>query len=106
MVLQTLGKFATKAMKVANNKAESLLNKGIERLDAMDPGAAPEEVPAEAKRAEVIALTAEISSNTDLVVLLTKGDRSERITFRKGGKSHERVLKAIVEEVLQTGESL
>ena len=104
MVLQTLGKLATKAVKVANNKAEVLLNKGIEKLDALEKGEAPAEVAAEAKRAEVVlALTAEISNNTDLVVVLTKGDRSERITFRKGGESHERVLKAIIEEVHETG---
>lgn len=103
MVLQTLSKLATKALTVANNKAECLLNKGIEKLDAMDGGVAPEGGAA-TKRARVkVAITANVSNNTDLTVLLTKGNRTERITFRKGGDAHEAVMKAILEAVKETG---
>lgn len=103
MVLQTLGKLATKAMKVANNKAENLLNKGIEKLDAMDNGTAPGGAAA-TKRARVkVAITANVSNNTDLTVLLTKDSRTERITFRKGGNAHEAVMKIILEAIKETG---
>lgn len=104
MVLQTLGKLATKAVKVANNKAESLLNKGIEKLDALEQKKAAPKASAGAKRARVkVTLSAEIGNNTNLVVLLTKGDRTERITFTKNGEAHTEVLNAIVKAVKETG---
>lgn len=104
MVLKTLGKLATKALTVANNKAEDLLNKGIEKLDAMDNNGAEQQAAAGAKRARVkLAITASVSNNTDLIAIVTKGNRSERIVFRKGGDAHEAVMKVILEAIKDTG---
>lgn len=104
MVLQTLGKLATKALSVANNKAESLLNKGIEKLDALEQKETAPKAGAGAKRAKVrLAITCEFSNNTDLKVLLTKGDRTEQIIFRKNSEVHQKVLQSLVEGMHEEG---
>ena len=105
MVLQTLGKLIGKTIKVANGKAESFLNKGIAKLEAIEKGPTAEQVAAEAKRAkECVRARAEISSNTDLVIVVTRGKRSKRVVFRRNGKTHKRVLNALIEEAGEGGD--
>lgn len=104
MVLKTLYKLMAKGVSVANNKAEGLLNKGIDALDRLENQAPAAEAPAEEKRAEEeVALSASVSTGEDLVVVITKGDTTKKISFKKGSKQHEAILEAVIEKVSETG---
>ena len=104
MVLKTLYKLMAKGVSVANNKAEGLLNKGIDALDRLENPAPAEQAPAEEKRAEEEAtISACVGNKNDFTVEIAQGNQTKIITFKKGSKQHEAILEAVIEKASETG---
>lgn len=102
MLLETLRKLATTAIEVANNKTEKVLNKGIEKLEEMKK---EQNKKTKTKNTNCV-ITAELSTNTDLTILVSTQDRCEKFVFKKGEKEHKTIINQIKKSLKETGVTL